>query len=583
MTSPIVGIRILTGFGDRGLGRRLMLGFAALPLVIVVILVAIIVWVSVAVRMEAGLAGPFTLKHYAALFTDPLIIQVVLNTLIFAVVTVITAMTFGVAAAWLVERTDIPGKKAVYALMTIGLLFPTFFQAMGWMFFLHPRIGMFNRWLMQTLHLTESPFSIANVYGMGWVEGLGLASLAFVMTSPVLRAMNPDLEDAARVHGLGRWSCATRIVMPLIWPGLVAAAIYMAVIATATFEVPAVIGLGSKILTFSTLVYISVSPEMGVPNYGIVGAMSVLMIALSMAMSWWYFRVIRLSDRYAVVQGRGYRPRLIRLGRLRWVGWLVLGSYFVLAKLLPFLMMVWAALLPYFQPFSLRALKQVTLRNFEQIPIDLLVRGAANTFILMLTVPTAALVLGLMISWIVVRSGLRSRFVFDWIAFLPHAVPSLVFAIAAVVLALFVLPKGFPLYGTIFIVMAVYILVRISLTTRVLNGAILQIHRELEEAAYVSGMRMLSTMRKILLPLLMPALINLWLWNALLTFRELTMAAFLVTQDNITLPVVIWGVWHTGSLGQAAAASLVFVAMFLPVVVIYWMFGTRAAEHTVHG
>ena len=188
-----------------------------------------------------------------------------------------------------------------------------------------------------------------------------------------------------------------------------------------------------------------------------------------------------------------------------------------------------------------------------------------------------------MISWIVVRSGLRSRFVFDWIAFLPHAVPSLVFAIAAVVLALFLLPKGFPLYGTIFIVMAVYILVRISLTTRVLNGAILQIHRELEEAAYVSGMRMFSTMRKIVLPLLLPALLNLWLWNALLTFRELTMAAFLVTQDNITLPVVIWGVWHTGSLGQAAAASLVFVAMFLPVVVVYWMFGTRAAEHTVHG
>lgn len=575
MSARSISLGWLGGRGGGGLGRPLMLSVAALPLVVVLALLAIIVWVSFLVTIDDGLGGAFTLDHYRVIFTDPQIYGALLNTLGFTIVTVITAMAFGVAAAWLVERTDLPGKQFVYSLMTIGLLIPTFFLAMGWMFFLHPRIGMMNRWLMDWFGLTEGPFSIANIVGMGWVEGLGLASLAFVMTTPVLRALNPALEDAATVHGVRGFWIGVRVVIPLIWPGLMGAAIYIAVIAIATFEVPAIIGLGSKILTFSTLVYIAVSPEQGTPNYGVVGALSIFLVGVSLLLSWWYFRIIRLQRRYEVIEGRGYQPKLIRLGRWVWLGWGMLGSYFTLAKFLPLLLMIWAALLPYFQPFSMRALGQVTLDNFRDLQIDLLLRGATNTLILMLSVPTVALALGLVISWIVVRSGIRGRFVFDWIAFLPHAIPNLIFAIAAVLFALFVIPKGIPLYGSVVIVLIVYVLVRISLTTRVLNGALVQIHRELEEAAYVSGIRTMATLWKVIVPLLAPAMVNLWLWNALLTFRELTMAAFLVTQDNITLPVVVWGLWQTGGLSEAAAVSLIFVALFVPLVAIYWVIGAR--------
>ena len=125
-------------------------------------------------------------------------------------------------------------------------------------------------------------------------------------------------------------------------------------------------------------------------------------------------------------------------------------------------------------------------------------------------------------------------------------------------------------YGTLFILLVVYVLVRISLTTRVLNGALLQIHKELEEAARVSGMRTFTTLWKVVVPLLIPAMVNLWIWNALLTYRELTMAAFMVTQDNITLPVVIWSLWNGGTAGQAAAVSLIFVAALTPLVALYW-------------
>jgi iron(III) transport system permease protein len=564
------------------LGRATIFGVAALPLALVMLLLAVILWLGLAEDVHNGFFGPLTLRHYHLLITSPLIAKAIVNTVGFCIVTVIVAITIGLSAGWLVERTTLPGKKTIYSLMTLGLLLPTFFQAMGWLFFLHPRIGMLNQWLMQLFDLDDAPFNIASVVGMGWVEGLGLAPLAFVMTSPILRAMNPAFEDAARVHGLGRRATLMKVVLPLMWPGLIAAAIYILVIGAATFEVPAIIGLGGKILTFSTLVYISVTPEMGIPNYGEVGALSMPMIVLSILMSWCYFRVIRFGDRYAVIQGRGYRPRLMNLGHWAWLGWGLLAVYFTMAIILPLLMMAWAAFLPFFQPFSARAVSQLTLANFQQIPLTLIARGAVNSFILMISVPIAALVFGLAISWVVIRSGIRGRYFFDWIAFLPHAVPSVIFAISFLALALFLLPSNFHLYGTIFIVMVVYVVVRLSFTTRVLNGALLQLHVELENVAQVSGIPMLTALRKITLPLLAPAIVNLCLWNALLTFRELTVAAFLVTQDNITLPVVVWGIWQSGGLGPAAALSLLFLAALFPVIVLYWIFGMRVLGGAGH-
>jgi iron(III) transport system permease protein len=560
----------LAAVADWFSGRPLIIGLSALPLAVVLGLLVVIVWSSLVGDITAGFTSSFTWRHYRALTDDPLVYTALENTAWFVLVTVVVAMSLGIAAAWLVERTDLPGKKTVYSLMTAVLLLPSIFLAMGWMFLLHPRIGVLNTWAMRTFDLRSAPVSIANVVGMGWVEGLGLASLAFVITSPILRALSAALDEAATVHGIGRARGFLVITLPLMAPALIAAAIYIAVIAIATFEVPAIIGLGSKIYTFSTLVYIKVVPEMGLPDYGLVGAVSVILILLSLLLSWWYFRVMRLAHRYEVVRGRSYEVKRIALGRWRWAGYGLLGGYFTLACVLPLIMMVWVALLPYVQPFSAAAFRQLSTRHFQNLEWNLLWRSTEHTLILMATVPTISLLFGIAISWVVVRSGLRGRFVFDWIAFLPHAVPNLIFAVAMVIVALRVVPQGVPFYGTIFILMAVYVLVRISLVTRVLNGALVQIHRELEEAAHVSGLSTLVTIWKISAPLLLPAFANLWIWTALLTYRELTMAAFMVTRDNITLPVLVWNDWNGGNSGAAAAISLLFILMFLPLIAVYW-------------
>jgi iron(III) transport system permease protein len=102
------------------------------------------------------------------------------------------------------------------------------------------------------------------------------------------------------------------------------------------------------------------------------------------------------------------------------------------------------------------------------------------------------------------------------------------------------------------------------------NGTLLQLHRDLEEAATMSGGATGTVMRRVLLPLLTPTLIYAWLWTALLTFRELTLAVLLTTRDNLTLPVVVWSIWQDGGFGKAAAITLLLMALMLPLIALYW-------------
>ncbi|HYA28376.1 MAG TPA: iron ABC transporter permease [Acidobacteriota bacterium] len=555
-------------------GRWLFVAIAVVGLMPVVAFLLIIFWMGFW-QGSPGDPVVYTLKHYRELFADASTYRTLLNTLGFAATSVLVSLFFAVPTAWLVERTDLPGKNLVFALVTIGALVPTFFTAMGWVFLLHPRIGILNKFLIEGLGLATAPFNIASLSGMGWVEGLGLSSIAFIMIVASYRTMDPALEEAARVHGLGIFRTLCYVTLPLTFPGILAASIYIFTISLSSFEVPAIIGMSNKIFTFSTYIFYKIQPHEELPSYGTAGAVSSLLVVLALLLSWGYFRTLRFSHRYAVITGKGYRPRLIELGKKGWLlSWLFLGSYFSVAKLLPFLLLIWASLLRFFQPPSWAALEQVSLKNFSGLPWNLLFNGAWNTVILMLAVPTLTIIICLAISWTVLRSGLKWRLMFDAVAFLPHAVPHLILAIAAMFAALFLLRNVYPLYGSLTILIIVYTISRISFATRIINNSLAQIHPELEEAAFVGGLPLWQVMRKILLPLLQPALVYAWLWMALLCFRELTMASVLVTsQGNVTLPMIVWGLWLGGSLNQAAAANLVILAFMLPALGVYLYYG----------
>ncbi len=553
----------------------IMVGAAVLASLTVFSLLVVIFWLSFVDGSPGDDDLTYTLSFYSEIFLDPFTYRVLFNTVLFSTITLAVALTLALPMAWIVERTDFPGKPIVFTLLTIALLIPSFSVALGWLFLLHPKIGIVNHLAMAAFGLSEAPFNIATILGMGMVEGLSLTPVTFIMTAIVFRTMDPAMEEAAGMGGASLFQTLRRITLPLAWPGILAASIYVYTIGFAAFDVPAILGLSNRIFTFSTYVYSEISPADGLPEYGGVAGLSMMMVVFAGFLTWWYTRVQRESSRYAVITGKGYRPTLVRLGRYKAPAIAFFVLFFIVSQLLPVLTLLWAAGLPFIQPVSAEAIAQLSFDHFRNLPRELISNALGNTAALMVLVPTVTVVFSVAISWVVVRSKVPGRAVFDFFAFLPHTVPAIVFSVAAWLLALFLLSDVVPIYGTIWILVLVYVVARLSYGTRMTNSGMIQIHPELEESARMSGASTAGVMRRVLLPLLTPAMMYAWIWIALLSYRELTLPVVLATGDNQPLSMVVWSYVLTSEYGQASAVAAIMTALMAPILVVYWTVARR--------
>src|SRR5262249_35031508 len=156
------------------------------------------------------------------------------------------------------------------------------------------------------------------------------------MLVPLLRAMDPALEEAAAMSGARPAATVRRITFRLLLPGLLAAAIYQAMTALEVFEIPGVLGLPAGIHVFSTRIYAAVHAATGNPDYGRADALAILYVLLAILATSLYARVIGRSERFAMVTGKGYRPRRIDLGRWKGAAAALAFLYLALAIIVPF-------------------------------------------------------------------------------------------------------------------------------------------------------------------------------------------------------------------------------------------------------
>jgi iron(III) transport system permease protein len=551
-----------------------ILAVAGLAAVAILGLLITIVWMSFRTGVP-GQHSPYTLSNYTSLITDSYNYRVMVTTLIFSGVTIAVAIPLGFLFAWFIERTDLRYKALAMSLLSIGILFPTFLKAMGWVFLCHPRIGVINIFLMQLLGLKSAPLNVATLGGIGFVQGLTLTPLAYVMISAALRSMNPALVEASNVHGVGKLKTLLWVELPLIWPALFSAVIWMFTVAIAAFDVPGVIGMANNIFTFSTAVYFMINPNEGLPRYGLSGAYGTLMVIVSLILMIPYFIALKQSHRYQIISGKSYQCRPVQLGRWWLLGWAMLGLYFTMAFILPLLAIFWVSLLPYVQIPSRQALASISFERYSALALDSgLIQAGLNTLLLMVVVPTLVVIICAAISWIVTRSRLRWRVALDAVAFLPHPVPNLLFALAIAYFALLI-SNVLPVYGTIYVIVAVYVVCWVSFGTRVLNNSMIQLHRELEEAAQVGGVSTLRILAKVIVPLIRPGIAYAWIWTSLSAYRELTMAVFLASPKSQVLSTYIWGQWHGGGLGDAAAIAIIMMAVMAPLVTTFWIYARR--------
>jgi iron(III) transport system permease protein len=539
-------------------------GLLALLILIVGVPVLMVVLMSLRTGFP-GEAGPLTLQNFVDVYADASTYEILGNTLLFALGSVAVALLFAIPLSWLLMRTDIPFKKSFYVLLTVGILIPVFLRTIAWILLLSPRIGLLNQWLMRIFDLGGPPLNLYNIGGMAFIQGVSFVPGAFFMLSAAYRTMDPSLEEAAYTSGVGKLTTFLRINIPLTLPAIAAVMVYLFMTGIAVFEVPAIIGLPARILVLSALIYTATSPPTGLPEYGIAGAYGGIMLVAGLALAYFYVRLVKQGKKFTIITGRGYRPREIALGRWKWAAMAFVLLYLSIEVFIPFLILLWTSLVPYLQLPSAAALKTITLKHYLTIPNYAGVTPFINTFILMIGVPTLAMIISVLVSWAVVRTQVRFRGILDTVAFLPHAIPSILVAVGLAYLSL-AYREYFPVYGTVFIIMLAHIINWIAYGTRTTNSVMIQVHRELEEAGKVAGASTPRVLWKIVLPLIAAGVLNSWVWIGMLSYREVTMALTLYTRNNVVISTVVWQFWSNGWIPQVSALGVVLIVFALIVV-----------------
>ena len=542
--------------------------FAGGILTLLTIMVGVPLLMVVLMSLRTGFpgeGGPLTLANFVTVYSAPSTYKILLNTLLFAFGTVIVGLAFAVPLVWLLNRTDVPLKNTIYVLMTVGILIPVFLRTIAWILLLSPRIGLVNQWAMQLFNLDQPIISLYNIPGMAFVQGVSFVPSAFFMLSAAYRTMDPALEEAAYTSGIGKLQTFLRINVPITWPAIAGVMVYLFMSALAVFEVPAIIGFPARILVLSASIFTATNPPTGLPNYGIAGAYGAVMLLAGLILAYFYVRLVQHGKKYTVITGRGYRPRQIALGKWKWAALAFAFLYLSMEVFIPFLVLVWASVLPHLQLPSAEALSQITLANYTTIFDFVDAMPFINTAILMVVVPTATMVLSVLASWVVVRTQVRFRGVLDTTAFLPHAIPSILLGVGLAYLAL-AYRDFFPVYGTVIIIAIAHTISWIAYGTRTTNGVMIQVHRELEEAGKVAGASSARVLGRIVLPLIAAGIFNSWIWISMLSYREVTMALALGTRKNLVISTIVWQFWGNGWVPQVAALGVLLVLFAVLVV-----------------
>lgn len=517
----------------------------------------------------------FTLANFATILSDPQVLVLLFNTAVYALGSVVFGLLIATVLAWLVERTDMPGRTAVRVALFTWMAVPPVILGFGWILLINPGSGILNA-LWRTLAGADGPLTIYSMWALIFITGISVAPTAFVMIGGLFRNMDPQLENAGYVHGGNWFSVARRITLPLLTPGLLSVGIYVFIAVVQTFELPLIVGLTARIPVLSTRIYLLSSPDVGVPNYGLSAAFGILLLAVAVLLMMLYFRVVGAGEKYRVVSGKSFRPRQTQLGR--WTVPAVAGTaLLVLLMILPLLVLLWTSFLRFYELPSFDALSRVSLDTYREVLARGAVQGAIlNTVILVFVASTATMSLAAVVAWFSQRGrGWIARSL-DVLSFSPIAIPPIVMAMAILLLYL-----RTPLYGSVAILILGHMTIYLAFATRTLSSALVQLHKELADAAMVSGASWFTTLTRVIIPLIWPQALNGWIWVLAHSARDLTIPLLLMTNSNMVMSTVMWTLWDVPDLPGAAALSTLLVAALLCIVVPLQILITRKTDRAL--
>jgi iron(III) transport system permease protein len=507
---------------------------------------------------KLGEAYDFTFSNYKEILNN---LNLYGNSIFVAVMGTLVSTILGVTLAFVLGRTDIPLRGVLSTLIVIPFFIDSFFGAIAWVLLGTPESGFLNIFFRSVFGLNFSPFNIYSPWGIIWVFGIYYTPFTFLLTSGALKSMDPSLEEASYVLGGGRIKTTMKVTLPLIMPAIMGGALLSMVMAIEQFSVPAIIGNQAKFSVVPTAIYHEMVRFP--PTYGVASALGLSLLLFTFIGTYLHNRVLA-NKSFQTITGKNFRPRLVKVGKFKWLLLCAAFLYIFIAVVLPIGTILWASFLKYIT--NTPADMKYTVQNYKYVLFNFpgTKKAILNSVLLAgLGASIVCILMGIS-AWIIHRRKSKFTRILEYTAMIPVAVPSMVLSIGL----FWAWIKVPGVYGTIWVILIAYVTVYLPQGLRSISASLIQIDKSLEESAAVVGASWLTRFRTILLPLLAEGMISAWTLVFILIMHNLGASLLLSSSKNPVLPMAIYNLWENGNFTQLSALATVQISIILVVLAI---------------
>jgi iron(III) transport system permease protein len=505
--------------------------------------------------------GAFTLANFTALVSEATLRRPFLLAIGMALGVGALSCAIATPLAWLVSRTDLPGRRIVRALVTASFVTPPFLGAIAWEILAAPNSGLINV-LYRYVTGAQPDQTLVNIYTFqGLVFAIACYTFPYVFTLVAngLDRVPSDLEDASAILGGRAATTLRRVTIPLVLPAMLAGTLIAILQALTMFGSPAILALPAGFHVITTKIW---SLFQYPPKPGLAAAASLPLLLITVLLLQGKTWILGRKG-YTVLGGKSGVARVSRLGRWKPVAIGFAAIVLSLTVLLPYAALLKTSLTRNVsEPLTLATL---TLYNFHFVFFEFSATRLAmwNTFLLGFLTATIGTGIALLAAYMVSRSTIRGSHMLGALATAPVAIPGIVLGVG---LFLTYSHPQLMLYGTLWILLIAFLTIEMPAGYQQMSAAFHGIHPELEEASRILGASRLKTLRLITAPLLRTSVIATWCFVFIGTIRELSATILLTTANTKLVSVIIYDLNESGDLGAISVLGLMLLAVSFCVV-----------------
>jgi iron(III) transport system permease protein len=525
---------------------------------------------------QSLLDAPFFAPHrfgvgaFEFIFADGDFWDALRNSLVIAAAMALIAVPLGGILAFLMIRTDLPGRGWIEPLLLIPVFVSPMVLGFGYVVSAGP-VGFYSVWAKEIFG--GVPWNVYSLTGIAVIAGLTHVPHVYLYSSSALKSLGSDVEEAARMTGSTPFQVARDVSLPMVTPSLLFSGVLVFFLGFEIFGLPLVLGDPEGHLVLATYLY-KLTNKLGTPSYHLMAAVAVCIVAMTFPLVMLQRYLLRNAGKFVTVKGKAGRQRPLPLGGWRWVAAAILVLWLFATVVVPLSGIALRALVTNWGE-GVRLADVLTLDNFREVlGQPTLVRGIMNTVLIGIVGGALAVFCYTAVGLATHRKNdVWSRFV-DYLVLVPRAVPGLLAGLAFLWVFLFFPPLA-PLRSTIFSVWIAYTVVWLAYGMRLVSSSLLQVGPELEEAARSAGAKPSRVSRDVTLPLIRYGLLASWLLVFMIFEREYSTGVYLLGPGTEVIGSLLVSLWGSGAAESVAALSFINVVLVAIGLTVALRFGVK--------